>query len=128
MLGSLPDAVCQTVQPKANRLPMNTGGKRCTRVNTTGQDLDVLADQKAERRKNSPYYTVGEVADILLVSTTTVYAALAGGYIPAIRVRGQWRIPKDLFDAWRAGEKPKNPGVVVPIHRTGRGRRRGQPA
>ena len=37
-------------------------------------------------------YTVTEVADILQVSTKTVYKMIQSGEIPALRVRGQIRI------------------------------------
>lgn len=37
-------------------------------------------------------YTVTEVADILQVSTKTVYKMIHSGEIPALRVRGQIRI------------------------------------
>ena len=80
---------------------------------------------ETERRQR--YLLPREVAEDLRLSVTTVYLMLgAPDGIPAIKVRGQWRVPADRYEAWRNGERPANPGVVVPITDGARRARRGR--
>ena len=79
-----------------------------------------LADSPAR----PSYLTPREIAAELRLSLNTVYAMLGTpDGIPAIRVRGQWRIPTDRYEAWRNGERPAQLSVVVPIAPRLRGRR-----
>ena len=56
---------------------------------------------KSEARETAPrYLTPTEVAHDLRVSNNTVYAMLIGRELPAVRVRGQWRIPADQYARW----------------------------
>lgn len=46
-----------------------------------------------------PYYTVAEAAEILGVSTRTIYRNIADGNIPTIKtLTNQTRIPASVFD------------------------------
>gem|GEM_PF-3726514 len=58
-------------------------------------------------RMGMHYLRPAEVAAELRVSQTTVYELLRTREIPAIRVRGQWRIPSDRFRRWL--EDPSRP-------------------
>ena len=44
--------------------------------------------------------TVAEVALRLKVADRTVYAMLASGEMPGFKIRGQWRLRRDAFEAW----------------------------
>jgi excisionase family DNA binding protein len=47
-----------------------------------------------------------EVAEVLRVSRTTVYALLAAGSLPSVRVsEGTIRIPAHAFDDWLAARE-----------------------
>lgn len=56
------------------------------------QMIYYLQKQGGGRMTLKYVYTVTEVADILEVSTKTVYKMIQSGEIPALRVRGQIRI------------------------------------
>lgn len=43
------------------------------------------------------YYTVSELSKLLNISTITLYKEIHTGKIPAIKVGGQFRIPKHIF-------------------------------
>lgn len=45
-------------------------------------------------------YSVSEVAELLGISTDTVYELLRAGIIPHKRVGRRYIIPKVLFDRW----------------------------
>ncbi|MGH3615874.1 MAG: helix-turn-helix domain-containing protein [Pseudonocardia sp.] len=44
------------------------------------------------------FYTPLETAEIFRCSRMTVYRAIAADEVPAIRWRGQWRVPKRWVD------------------------------
>jgi excisionase family DNA binding protein len=48
------------------------------------------------------YLTPQEVADLLRVSSMTVYRLIKSGEMPAIRVGKAFRIPEDELDAYLA--------------------------
>lgn len=45
-------------------------------------------------------YTLEEVAKILRVSVATVRRMIDDGELEAIKVRGQWRVRKDVLDRY----------------------------
>jgi excisionase family DNA binding protein len=45
-------------------------------------------------------YTLEEVAKILRVSVATVRRMIDDGELEAIKVRGQWRVRKDILDRY----------------------------
>ncbi len=45
-------------------------------------------------------YTLEEVASILRVSIQTVRRMISSGELQAIKVKGQWRIRKDVLEAY----------------------------
>lgn len=47
-------------------------------------------------------YTPAEVQSMLGIKRQTVYDLLHSGEIPAIRIGRNYKIPKDMFDAWMA--------------------------
>ncbi len=67
---------------------------------------------RSEARETAPrYLTPTEVAHDLRVSNNTVYAMLSGRELPAVRVRGQWRIPADQYARWEE-EAAAPPGAA----------------
>lgn len=52
-------------------------------------------------------YTVADVADILRVSTKTVYQLIREGDITGIRVRGQIRITSDELEKYLRGDSKR---------------------
>ncbi len=53
---------------------------------------------ESEARETAPrYLTPAEVAHDLRISTNTVHAMLGGRELPAVLVRGQWRVPADQY-------------------------------
>jgi excisionase family DNA binding protein len=53
-----------------------------------------LPQNRAHASSPSPrFYSVAEVADILGMSTMTVYRAIAAGEFPAVRIRGRLIVP-----------------------------------
>jgi excisionase family DNA binding protein len=46
-----------------------------------------------------PYMTVGELAEVLRISTRTAYYLCARGEVPAVRIGGQWRISRAELEA-----------------------------
>jgi len=47
--------------------------------------------------------TPAEVAELLKLSKNTVYERLKDGSIPAIKIKGSWRIPSRRLMAWLEG-------------------------
>ena len=66
--------------------------------------------------------TPDQVAADLQVARSTVHQMLHARQIPAIRVRRLWRIPRDLYEAWKRGEwqAPAPAKNLVPMRRAGR--------
>lgn len=50
--------------------------------------------------------TLRELAEFLRVSMTTAYQLVSGGEVPAVKVGGQWRIPRDELERRLAGAEP----------------------
>ncbi len=71
------------------------------------------------------FYDVRDVAQMFQMSRMTVYRAIRGGELPAVRIRGRWLVPAKVIEALDRGA----PGHA---HRrrggrwrgSGRGRRR----
>ena len=75
---------------------------------------------RSEARETAPrYLTPAEVAHDLRVSNNTVYAMLIGRELPAVRVRGQWRIPADQYARWEeeAAAQESTAATAVPLRR-----------
>jgi excisionase family DNA binding protein len=55
-------------------------------------------------KKNShslePLLTVEQVAEYLNVDKFTIYRLLAQKRIPAFKIGGQWRLKKEVLEAW----------------------------
>ncbi len=49
---------------------------------------------------NAQLLTAGEVADLLRVSTMTVYRLIRGGELPAVRVGRSYRVRSDDLDSY----------------------------
>lgn len=49
---------------------------------------------------NAQLLTAGEVADLLRVSTMTVYRLIRGGELPAVRVGRSYRVRSQDLDAY----------------------------
>ncbi len=47
--------------------------------------------------------TTRQLMDLLHLDRTTIYRMLNEGQLPAVRVGGQWRFPRDAVDAWLQG-------------------------
>jgi excisionase family DNA binding protein len=47
------------------------------------------------------YLTVDEVAEDLRVVRVTVYRMIRDDGLPAVKIRKEWRIPKDRYEEWR---------------------------
>ena len=76
--------------------------------------------ERSEARETAPrYLTPTEVAHDLRVSNNTVYAMLLGRELPAVRVRGQWRIPADQYARWEeeAAAQEAAASTAAPIRR-----------
>ena len=74
---------------------------------------------RSEARETAPrYLTPAEVAHDLRVSNNTVYAMLSGHELPAVRVRGQWRIPADQYAKWgEAAMAQEAAATYMPVRR-----------
>ena len=67
----------------------------------------------------SDWLTVGEVADELGFSRTTVYGWLEDGLLVGHRIAGSWRVKRHDLDAFIAAGRnvPQRPGVPGwPVH------------
>jgi excisionase family DNA binding protein len=49
--------------------------------------------------------TLAELARLLRVSTRTAYRYVYDGTVPAVKVGGRWRIPRELLDV-QLGRQP----------------------
>lgn len=58
------------------------------------------------------FLTVAEVADMMRVSTMTVYRLVKSGELPAVRFGRSYRIPETAVEA----------AVQIPVHREGAAR------
>lgn len=58
-----------------------------------------------------PLLKVGEVAELLNVSTRTVYALVERDEIPHARVGGQIRFVPDVLDKWLLNGEGSNPAL-----------------
>ena len=72
-------------------------------------DLDTAKKRQAstssneieqERKPESPFLSVREVAKYLQINTKKVYALVNEGKIPATKVTGKWLFPRKLVDHW----------------------------
>ena len=54
---------------------------------------------------NEPLLTVREAAQLLSVSTRTVYTLIENGQLPGFRVGGQLRLSRAALDRWLAGQE-----------------------
>jgi excisionase family DNA binding protein len=54
---------------------------------------------KRAARPAPTFYDVQDVADMFQMSRMTVYRAIKGGELPAIRIRGRWFVPARVIDA-----------------------------
>lgn len=59
-----------------------------------------------------PLLKVGEVAELLNVSTRTVYALVERDEIPHARVGGQIRFVPDVLDKWLLNGEGSNPAKI----------------
>lgn len=86
-----------------------TSGCRGCMLGTTGGDANMHDDC---------VYTVQDVADLLKVSTKTIYNMIRAGELDVIRVRGQIRIASCALDTYISrGGSPiaeKHPRELVP--------------
>lgn len=55
-----------------------------------------------EKQTRSRFLTVAEVAQIMRVSTMTVYRQIKAGELASVRVGKSYRIPEDAVDAYLA--------------------------
>ena len=61
------------------------------------------ARQGAGRPPDPPrFYNVAQVAEILGMSTMTVYRAIGAGEFPAVRIRGRLTIPAQVIESMAA--------------------------
>lgn len=51
-------------------------------------------DSTSDGMANVKFLTIEEVAQALRVSKATAYRMREDGELPAVRVRGQWRVPE----------------------------------
>ena len=49
---------------------------------------------------NKPCVSIGEVANYLGLTVSTVYRLVKRGAIPGFKVGGQWRFTQDNLEAW----------------------------
>jgi excisionase family DNA binding protein len=47
------------------------------------------------------YFTADEVAEDLRVGKITVYRMIRDDGLPAVKIRKEWRIPKDRYEEWK---------------------------
>lgn len=59
--------------------------------------------------------TLKEAAKYLGIHPITAYRLIKKGEIPAFRIGGQWRIKKDLLDAWILSRVKQNTGASKDI-------------
>ncbi len=45
------------------------------------------------------FYDVRDVAQMFQMSRMTVYRAIRGGELPAVRIRGRWLVPAKVIEA-----------------------------
>lgn len=53
--------------------------------------------------------TTKQLMDLLQLDRTTIYRMLNDGRLPAVRVGGQWRFPRQQIDTWFTEQKPSAP-------------------
>ena len=63
-----------------------------------------------ENFPRSQIMTPREAAKYLGIHLVTAYRLIKNGQIPGFRVGGQWRLKKDLLDAWIVSKINKNSG------------------
>jgi excisionase family DNA binding protein len=51
--------------------------------------------------------TIGEVAEILRMHSTTIYRMVNRGALPGFKIGGAWRINRATLDLWLSAEHPK---------------------
>ena len=56
----------------------------------------------AQSMSRARFLTVAEVADLIRVSTMTVYRLIKASDLPAVRVGKSYRVREDDLDAWLA--------------------------
>lgn len=62
-----------------------------------------------EKPKNSQYYSIRDIADILDVSYKYIYDTVASGHLPAIKFSQKLiRIKKADFDSWLKSKEVLN--------------------
>ena len=54
--------------------------------------------------------TIGELAEYLKISRSTLYKLAQEGNLPGVKVGRHWRFHKDAVDAWLQGRPLKRPG------------------
>ncbi len=75
--------------------------------------MDLYAASAAsDQSRTKRFYTVTEAAQLLRVSTPTLYREIRAGRFPAIRVRGRYVIPAKAVDAME--QAALEGGVVEP--------------
>ncbi|OAB46571.1 helix-turn-helix domain-containing protein [Paenibacillus antarcticus] len=52
--------------------------------------------------------TVNEVAELISVSTTTIYAMVREKQVPHIKIRGRILFHREVIEAWLRGESQGN--------------------
>lgn len=72
--------------------------------------------------KNEPgqIFTLDEVAAYLKVGKRTVYRLAAAKKIPAFKVGGTWRFPRDEIDQWIKRQTAETQGNDDPGHAGGK--------
>lgn len=73
--------------------------------------VDLVAYPVPDGRPMRAVYTVREVAALLSLSTSTAYALVRSGDIPAERLGRRWVIPRSRFHAWLDGGSADSSGV-----------------
>jgi excisionase family DNA binding protein len=58
--------------------------------------------QNLQHLSRAKFLTVNEVADVIRVSTMTVYRLIKGGELPAVRVGKSFRVREEDLDAYLA--------------------------
>jgi len=59
--------------------------------------------QSADTLKRA--YTVGEIAKLLGVSKTSAYRLISSDQFHSVKIGGQYRVSKVVFDEWLNGRK-----------------------
>ncbi len=62
--------------------------------------------------------TTRQLMDLLHLDRTTIYRMLNDGQLPAVRVGGQWRFPRDAVDAWLQGNHKSAPPETQALKET----------